>query len=122
MRRFYSMVLIISLLFCGCAHRKERKHQMTAVQGGGAPKVVEGQTTQEQVQSKYGSPNSVFYENESEVWMYYDLPMSGKVYGYYPSAEQGLLSGQQSAIVRRFDMRIEFDGNGFVKKYTYRAK
>ncbi|RJP56822.1 MAG: hypothetical protein C4541_11450 [Candidatus Auribacter fodinae] len=95
---------------------------MTAVQGGGAPKVVEGQTTQEQVQSKYGSPNSVFYENESEVWMYYDLPMSGKVYGYYPSAEQGLLSGQQSAIVRRFDMRIEFDGNGFVKKYTYRAK
>jgi len=95
---------------------------MAPLQGAGTPRVIEGQTTKEMIQSKYGMPHGISFEQNGEVWTYYNLPMSGKVYGYYPSPDGGILGGDQSAIVSRFDMSIEFDNNGVVKKFTYHSK
>lgn len=111
-------VLSFTLVMGGCSQKKpERRHSFML--NSGRPKMVEGETTRDQIYDMYGAPQNVTRTPEgNDVWIYNRVPMKGMP-GYDPAI--GNPSQRTQRQVRVFRMQVEFDQNGIVKRYTFKS-
>lgn len=79
--------------------------------------IIEGRTTKEQVQAKYGSADSVtFTDSGNEIWTYRHSEATSHVSNYIPIVSI-FSSGQD---VKTKEIVVMFDKNSVVQRFTVR--
>ena len=117
-----TFTLLLCMFLAGCASvQPVEKGNLTP--GMAKTKIVNGQTTQNEILEVFGSPN-IITKNKSgnEVWTYDKVSAeSGSSDVYGTLILFGGSGSRSSTSSRTFTLMIEFDENNVVKDSSYRS-
>lgn len=117
MKSFY-ILIVLALLFTGCSST-DRPEKSNLTVGVVKQSIVEGQTTQADLMSTFGSPNLISRNADGEeVWAYNRMSFqSNDESGAFTLILVGKSKATSSKSSKSFDLILTFDKNDVVKDY-----